>query len=220
MRGACEALLARAARDVDAATRARLRVQLYSHPELAGRVLPREASDRRSDSTRRARAATVTGRWPRVLGVESKMAAQILDDEIGAALAVACKGCEPGSRQLFRACAVWRGLAATASMPTRCWMPSTTCPRAKPRVCYALAASRRSRCLAAQARASNQHRVGVSRRSRGDQNHSAWTSCRSRVLSSFTLRKSFRDIAEFPGALGQEHRRAVAVRGHAAAIGG
>ena len=30
MRGACGALLAKAARDVDAATRARLRVQLYS----------------------------------------------------------------------------------------------------------------------------------------------------------------------------------------------
>jgi len=44
MRGACEALLARAAHDVDAATRARLRVQLYSDPDLADRVLPRESA--------------------------------------------------------------------------------------------------------------------------------------------------------------------------------
>src|SRR5690349_4331787 len=41
MRGICEALLAKAARDVDHATRARLRVLLYSNPELAHRVLPR-----------------------------------------------------------------------------------------------------------------------------------------------------------------------------------
>src|ERR1700754_3949717 len=42
MRDVCEALLAKAALDVDQATRARLRVQLYSDPELAHRVLPRE----------------------------------------------------------------------------------------------------------------------------------------------------------------------------------
>ena len=44
MRGVCEALLAKAARDVDADTRARLRVQLYSDPDLADRVLPRESA--------------------------------------------------------------------------------------------------------------------------------------------------------------------------------
>src|SRR5471030_2766287 len=44
MRGVCEALLAKAACDVDAGTRARLRVQLYSHHDLSSRVLPREAS--------------------------------------------------------------------------------------------------------------------------------------------------------------------------------
>src|SRR3954469_21387067 len=41
MREACEALLAKAARDVDTPTRARLRVLLYSNPGLAHRVLPR-----------------------------------------------------------------------------------------------------------------------------------------------------------------------------------
>lgn len=91
MRGACEALLARAARDVDAATRARLRVQLYSHPELASRVLPRESSVR--DLILMARqGGDVTGLLAGLLGVDSKMAAQILDDESGAALAMACKG--------------------------------------------------------------------------------------------------------------------------------
>src|SRR5882724_7694846 len=44
MRGVCEALLVKAARDVNAATRARLRVQLCSDPELSHRVLPRESS--------------------------------------------------------------------------------------------------------------------------------------------------------------------------------
>ena len=43
MRDVCEALLAKAAHDVDAATRARLRVQLSAHPDLAQRVLPCEA---------------------------------------------------------------------------------------------------------------------------------------------------------------------------------
>ena len=43
MRGICETLLAKAARDVDADTRARLRVQLYCDLELSHRVLPRES---------------------------------------------------------------------------------------------------------------------------------------------------------------------------------
>src|SRR5471030_358271 len=46
MRGVCEALLAKAVRDIDPATRARLRVQLYSNSELSARVLPREAASR------------------------------------------------------------------------------------------------------------------------------------------------------------------------------
>ncbi|HYJ35276.1 MAG TPA: hypothetical protein VEV64_03910, partial [Rhizomicrobium sp.] len=43
MRDICEALLAETARHADAPTRAKLRVQLYSQPGLAQRVLPREA---------------------------------------------------------------------------------------------------------------------------------------------------------------------------------
>ena len=45
MRPTCEALLASAAREVDAHTRTRLRVRLYADPALAARVLPREARD-------------------------------------------------------------------------------------------------------------------------------------------------------------------------------
>ncbi len=92
MRGICETLLAKAARDVDAATRARLRVQLYSDPELAARVLPRESI------SHNLVAAARNGDLPAVLadslGVEGRMAQQILEDESGAALAVACKGAQ------------------------------------------------------------------------------------------------------------------------------
>jgi len=43
MRSTCEALLARAAREVDDDTRARLRIRLYADPALSARILPREA---------------------------------------------------------------------------------------------------------------------------------------------------------------------------------
>jgi hypothetical protein len=91
MRGACEALLARAAHDVDAATRARLRVQLYSDPDLADRVLPRESATHGLIETAR-QGGDLVPVLAACLGVDAKMAGQILDDETGAALAVACKG--------------------------------------------------------------------------------------------------------------------------------
>jgi hypothetical protein len=91
MRGVCEALLAKAARDVDVATRARLRVQLYSDPELSGRVLPRESrAQTLIDAARRGEG--LHDALAQSLGVDDRMAVQILDDESGAALAVACKG--------------------------------------------------------------------------------------------------------------------------------
>ena len=91
MRGVCEALLAKAARDVDPATRARLRVRLYSDPDLATRVLPREsAAQALIEAARRGEGLADT--LAQSLGVDDKMAVQILDDESGAALAVACKG--------------------------------------------------------------------------------------------------------------------------------
>jgi hypothetical protein len=91
MRGVCEALLAKAARDVDQATRARLRVQLFSFPELAQRVLPRESAGQVLVETARQNG-DLAAALSENLGVDAKMAAQILEDESGAALAVACKG--------------------------------------------------------------------------------------------------------------------------------
>ena len=91
MKGVCEALLAKAVREVDAATRARLRVILHADTDLAHRVLPRE-----SVSQKLIIAARNNDGLPDVLadslGVERAMALQILEDESGAALAVACKG--------------------------------------------------------------------------------------------------------------------------------
>ncbi|HEY0265540.1 MAG TPA: DUF2336 domain-containing protein, partial [Rhizomicrobium sp.] len=79
-------------RDVDAATRARLRVQLCGDPALSARVL----SPRESVSQLLVAAARDGGDLPALLadslGVDARMAQQILEDETGAALAVACKG--------------------------------------------------------------------------------------------------------------------------------
>lgn len=91
MKGVCEALLAKAARDVDPATRARLRVQLYSVPDLADRVLPRESAGAALIQAARC-GDGLPDALAQSLGVDDKMALQILDDETGAALAVACKG--------------------------------------------------------------------------------------------------------------------------------
>ena len=91
MRGICETLLAKAARDVDAPTRARLRVLLYSYPGLVARVLPREsAAQALIDAARTNEDLPVV--LAKNLGVDAGMARQILDDETGAALAAACKG--------------------------------------------------------------------------------------------------------------------------------
>ena len=89
MREICEALLVKAARDIDAATRSRLRVQLYSHPELAQRVLPRETGALKLIEAARNGKDLVPA-LATSLGVDSKVAGEILQD--GAKLAVACKG--------------------------------------------------------------------------------------------------------------------------------
>ena len=92
MRGVCEALLAKAARDVDAATRARLRVQLYSNPGLSARVLGRCESASQTLVQAARNRDDIVAILAQNIGVDEKMAEQILDDETGAALAVACKG--------------------------------------------------------------------------------------------------------------------------------
>jgi hypothetical protein len=91
MRAVCEALLAKAAGDVDPDTRARLRVQLYSDPELAHRILPREYAGQMLVEAAR-RGGDLTTALAENLGVDVRVAAQILADDSGATLAVACKG--------------------------------------------------------------------------------------------------------------------------------
>jgi plasmid stability protein len=90
MRGACEALLASAAREVDEDTKARLRVRLYADPALANRILPREAIG--SSLVQAARhGESVAPRIARALGVPEILACEILKDESGHALALAAK---------------------------------------------------------------------------------------------------------------------------------
>jgi hypothetical protein len=104
MRGACEALLAKAAHDLDAATRARLRALFYSDPELVGRVLPCESAAQGLVETAR-QGGDLKLMLAALLGVGEKTAAQILGDETGVALAVACKGANM-DRAAFSALAI------------------------------------------------------------------------------------------------------------------
>jgi hypothetical protein len=90
MRDICEALLAETARHADAPTRAKLRVQLYSQPGLAQRVLPREAGAHSLIEAARA-GENLTALLAESLGVEGRIAQEILRDGSGAKLAIACK---------------------------------------------------------------------------------------------------------------------------------
>jgi hypothetical protein len=89
MREICETLLAKAAHDADESGRARLRVQLYGHPALAQRVLPRMAQPLIEAARSGKDLAMVLAEN---LRVDRKIAGRILDDRSGAKLAVACKG--------------------------------------------------------------------------------------------------------------------------------
>jgi len=91
MKSMCETLLAKAAREVDVATRARLRVRLYNDPGLAHRVLGRKQPAAQA-LVQAARQGELESVLADRLGLDAAMAKQILDDETGAALAVACKG--------------------------------------------------------------------------------------------------------------------------------
>lgn len=93
MRKVCEALLAKAARDLDESTRARLRVQLYGKPEPTGRMPPRETTSQGLIEAART-GENLCGALAKSLGVDGKTAAGILADESGAKLAVACKGAQ------------------------------------------------------------------------------------------------------------------------------
>ncbi|HWU56200.1 MAG TPA: hypothetical protein VN175_11910 [Rhizomicrobium sp.] len=91
MREVCEALLAKAVRDVDTPTRARLRVQLCALPGLAQRVLPREATSQSLIEAART-GKNLVSFLSEKLGVNGRIADDILQDESGVKLAVACKG--------------------------------------------------------------------------------------------------------------------------------
>ena len=90
MRQVCESLLAKALHDVDAPTRAKLRVQLYSQPRLAERVLSQEATSRPLIEAARL-GKDLAGILAESLGLDRRIAQDILQDESGAKLAVACK---------------------------------------------------------------------------------------------------------------------------------
>lgn len=106
MRAVCESLLAKAAGDIDQGTRARLRVQLYSEPELAHRVLPRACVGQRLVET--ARRGALAAALADNLDVDARVAADILADRSGASLAMACKGAGL-DRAVFSALAVLAG---------------------------------------------------------------------------------------------------------------
>lgn len=90
MRGACEALLARAAREVDTKIRARLRVRLYSDPALSARVLPRDEGISLIEIARDG--GDIAASLAQVLCLSNSRVEDILSDSSGHALATACKG--------------------------------------------------------------------------------------------------------------------------------
>jgi hypothetical protein len=95
MRGMCETLLAEAARDADSDMRLKLRLRLRADPELAARVLPREAQNRALIQAARC-GAPLGEDLARLLGVETRVAEDILRDGTGTALAIAVKAAHLG----------------------------------------------------------------------------------------------------------------------------
>ncbi len=92
MRPVFENLLARTAREVDADTRARLRLQLYADRELAARLLPRERNPVLPVIEAARQGGDVAGALIALLGLEASRVADILADESGLGLAIAAKG--------------------------------------------------------------------------------------------------------------------------------
>jgi hypothetical protein len=90
MRPVCETLLARCARDVEPAARARLRVMLYANPSLSARALPRQVPDRVLVETARA-GGDVGAKLAGALGLDRQTVQDILNDESGEKLVIACK---------------------------------------------------------------------------------------------------------------------------------
>jgi hypothetical protein len=90
MRAPCEALLERAAREVDDETKARLRGRLESKPALAARLLPRAEIGRKLVEAARG-GEEVTSLLARTLNLSESQVLKILCDESGQALASAAK---------------------------------------------------------------------------------------------------------------------------------
>ena len=92
MRPVFENLLSKTAREVDADTRARLRVQLFADRQLAARLLPREQNPVTPLLETARNGGNVAAALAVLLGVDEARAQEILGDASGQALALACKG--------------------------------------------------------------------------------------------------------------------------------
>jgi hypothetical protein len=92
MRPVFENLLAKTARAVDADTRARLRVRLFADRALALRVLPKEEDPVAPLLAAARSGGAVAARLAEILGLDAPRTAEILREETGHALALACKG--------------------------------------------------------------------------------------------------------------------------------
>jgi hypothetical protein len=90
MRMACEALLARTAREVDDDTKARLRLRLHAEPALAAQLPRRQELEQALAQAARG-GEEVAPRLARALGLSESRALDILCDESGHALAVVAK---------------------------------------------------------------------------------------------------------------------------------
>ena len=90
MRGPCEALLARAAREVDSKIRARLWVRLHADPALAARVLPRNETVSNELIAAARKDGDIRAPLAQALNLPASRVEEILADP--GALALICKG--------------------------------------------------------------------------------------------------------------------------------
>ena len=90
MRGPCEALLARAAREVDSKIRARLWVRLHADPALASRVLPRNEAVSNELIAAARKDGDICAPLAQALNLPASRVEELLADP--SALAVICKG--------------------------------------------------------------------------------------------------------------------------------
>ena len=92
MRPVFENLLTKTAREVDADTRARLRVRLFADRELASRVLPKEQDPVAPLIEAARNGGDITAPLAELLGLDAPNTAEILKEASGEALAIAAKG--------------------------------------------------------------------------------------------------------------------------------